>query len=245
MNEFAVITGGATGIGLQVARRLSGLGRAVAILDLDGDRAEAAARSLDDDTKALGLGCDVADLPAVQAAADQIHTAGGTVSLLVSNAGWGPNRRFLDSSVAEQQRIIDVNFGGALNVCRVFLPEMCQNQYGRIVLVGSDAGRVGTPKEAVYAGTKAALIGFAKSLAVEVARDNVTINVVSPGSTDTEFIRSILSEDQLARRIKANPMGRLARPEDIAEAVCFFLGDGSAYITGQVLSVNGGITRPG
>lgn len=245
MNDVAVITGGAAGIGLQVARRLASNGYGVAILDLDADKAEAAARDLGDTSKAIGLGCDVADLAAVHAAAERIHAAGWSVSMLVSNAGWGPNRRFLDSSVAEQQRIIDVNFGGALNVCRVFLPDMCRNRNGRIVLVGSDAGRVGTPKEAVYAGTKAALIGFAKSLAIEVAGDNVTINVVSPGSTDTEFIRSILTEDQLARRIRGNPLGRLATPDDIAEAICFFLGDASSYITGQVLSVNGGATRPG
>ena len=245
MTEFAVITGAATGIGLEVARQLSAQGRAVAILDLDADRAEAAARDLGDDSKAIGIGCDVADLSTVQAAADRIHAAGGSVSCLVSNAGWGPNRRFLDATVEEHQRIIDVNFGGALNVSRVFLPEMCSNRYGRIVLVGSDAGRVGTPKEAVYAGAKAALVGFAKSVAVEIARDNVTINVVSPGSTDTEFIRSILTEDQVARRIKGNPLGRLATPGDVAEAVCFFLSDASSYITGQVLSVNGGATRPG
>ena len=128
----------------------------------------------------------------------------------------------------EQQRIVDVNFGGTLNVCRVFLPDMCSNQYGRIVLVGSDAGRVGTPKEAGLRGTKAAHGGFAKTLAVEIARDNVTINVVSPGSTDTEFIRSILTEDQLARRIKGNPLGRLATPDDVADAICFFLGDASS-----------------
>ena len=245
MNDAAVITGGAAGIGLQVARRLAADGHGVVILDLEADKAEAAARDLGDNSKAIGLGCDVAHLAAVQEAAERIHAAGWSVSQLVSNAGWGPNRRFLESSVDEQQRIIDVNFGGALNVCRVFLPDMVSNRHGRIVLVGSDAGRVGTPKEAVYAGTKAALVGFAKSLAVEIARDNVTINVVSPGSTDTEFIRSILTEDQLARRIKGNPLGRLATPDDVADAICFFLGDASSYITGQVLSVNGSATRPG
>jgi 2-hydroxycyclohexanecarboxyl-CoA dehydrogenase len=246
MNQFAVVTGGATGIGLEVARQLLGAGLRVAIVDLDGEQADAAARRIGGDGgRAVAIAGDVANLADIRAAAEKIHAMAGRVTHVVSNAGWGPNRRFLETTVEEQDRIIAVNYVGALNVCRVFLPGMVETGWGRIVLIGSDAGRVGTPKEAVYAGAKAALAGFAKSLAVEVARYGVTVNVVSPGSTDTEFIRRILDEQQLARRIKANPMGRLGTPGDVAAAVAFLCGESASYISGQVLSVNGAMSRLG
>lgn len=246
MNQFAVVTGGATGIGLEVARQLLGSGLYVAIFDLHGEKADAAAREIGGDSgRVLALAGDVANLADVRAAAEKVHAAGGRVTHVVSNAGWGPNRRFLETTVEDQDRIIAVNYVGTLNVCRVFLPGMVEAGGGRIVLIGSDAGRVGTPKEAIYAGAKAALVGFAKSLSVEVARSRITVNVVSPGSTDTEFIREILDEQQLARRVKANPMGRLATPADVAAAVAFLCSDGASYISGQVLSVNGGMSRLG
>lgn len=245
MSQFAVVTGGAAGIGLEIVRQLASPSMGVAILDIDGARAEVAAKELRDSARAIAIACDVSDLSSVQAAADQIHAEGGRVTHLVSNAGWGPNQRFLDTSIEEQDRIIDVNFRGTLNVCRIFVPDMVDDGWGRVVLIGSDAGRVGTPKEAVYAGTKAGILGFAKSLAIEVSRNNITVNVVSPGSTDTGFIQQILTEEQLERRVKGNPMGRLGTPADVADAVSFFCSDQASYISGQVLSVNGGIVRLG
>lgn len=246
MNRFAVVTGGATGIGFEVARQLCGSGLHVAILDLDGEKADLAARAISTDGgRVVAVAGDVASYADVCAAGEKIRAAGGLVTHLVSNAGWGPNRRFLETSIEDQDRIIAVNYIGALNVCRAFLPGMVEAGWGRIVLVGSDAGRVGTPKEAVYAGAKAALGGFAKSLSVEVARHGITVNVVSPGSTDTEFIRQILDEQQLARRIRANPMGRLGTPSDVAAAVAFLCGESASYISGQIISVNGGMSRPG
>jgi 2-hydroxycyclohexanecarboxyl-CoA dehydrogenase len=116
---------------------------------------------------------------------------------------------------------------------------------GRIVSIASDAARVGTPREAVYAGAKAAVIGFSKSLAAEVARHQITVNVVSPATVDTSLLRAILRPDQIERREKANPLGRLGRPEDVAAAVLFFASPEAGYVTGQILSVNGGIVRPG
>jgi 2-hydroxycyclohexanecarboxyl-CoA dehydrogenase len=116
---------------------------------------------------------------------------------------------------------------------------------GRIVSIASDAARVGTPREAVYASAKAAVIGFSKSLAAEVARHQITVNVVSPATVDTPLLRAILRPDQIERREKANPLGRLGRPEDVAAAVLFFASPEAGYVTGQILSVNGGIVRPG
>ena len=116
---------------------------------------------------------------------------------------------------------------------------------GRIVSIASDAARVGTPREAVYAGAKAAIMGFSKSLAAEVARHGITVNVVSPATVDTPLLRGMLTPEQIERREKANPMGRLGRPEDVAAAVLFFASPRAGYITGQVLSVNGGVVRAG
>jgi 2-hydroxycyclohexanecarboxyl-CoA dehydrogenase len=116
---------------------------------------------------------------------------------------------------------------------------------GRIVNIASDAARIGTPREAVYAGAKAAVIGFSKSLAAEVARHGITVNVVSPATVDTPLLRGMLTSDQIERRQKANPMGRLGTPEDVAGAVVFFASPRAAYVTGQVLSVNGGVVRVG
>ncbi len=122
---------------------------------------------------------------------------------------------------------------------------MIPRRGGRIVSIASDAARVGTPREAVYAGAKAAVIGFSKSLAAEVARHGITVNVVSPATVDTPLLRGMLTPEQIERREKANPMGRLGRPEDVAAVVVFFASPGAGYVTGQVLSVNGGVVRAG
>ena len=165
--------------------------------------------------------------------------------MLVNNAGWTPNEPFATSAPETLERVIAVNFMGVLNCARAALGPMIAGRAGRIVSIASDAARVGTPREAVYAGAKAAIIGFSKSLAAEVARHAITVNVVSPATVDTPLLRGMLTPDQIERREKANPMGRLGRPEDVAAAVLFFASPGAAYVTGQVLSVNGGVVRAG
>jgi 2-hydroxycyclohexanecarboxyl-CoA dehydrogenase len=243
-DRVVVITGAGRGIGAAIAHRLATDGARVAILDLDVVSARTVAEGLPGG-RGHAYEVDVTSFEQIEAVADRVAQEVGTVTGVVNNAGWSPAERFLDTSLEEQERVIDVNYVGSLHLCRAFLPGLVTAKHGRIVFVGSDAARVGIPKEAVYAGAKAALLGFAKSLAVEVARDGITVNVVSPGSTDTELLREMLSEEQIERRVRGNPMRRLASPADIASAVAFFLGEDAAYVTGQILSVNGGMSRLG
>lgn len=243
-NRVAVVTGGARGIGLAISQRMAADGFRVAILDKDEIGAKEAAASLRGGS-AFGYGCDVTDPEAVARVADLVRREVGTCGILVANAGWTPNKPFAELTADERQAIVAVNYHGALNCCASFLPALKASGRGRIVLISSDAARVGTPKETVYAGAKAALLGFGKSLALEVARDAITVNVVSPGSTETELIKEMLTEDQIERRVRANPMRRMAQPAEIAAAVAYFAGDDAAYVTGQVLSVNGGMSRVG
>jgi 2-hydroxycyclohexanecarboxyl-CoA dehydrogenase len=241
--RVAVVTGGAQGIGLAISRRLSDDGFMVGILDINGDEAIAAAGLVGGG--AIGIQCDVADIDQMQKAAKRISTDLGPCHALVANTGWTRNVRFLDTTLEDQKQVIDVNYVGSLHATRVFLPDMLSEGHGRIVFIASDAARVGVAGEAVYAGSKAALIGFSKSLAVEVARHGVTVNVVCPGSTDTPLLHAMFSPEQIQRRISIHPMRRLAKPEDIAGAVRYFVDDDAEFVTGQVLSVSGGMLRAG
>jgi 2-hydroxycyclohexanecarboxyl-CoA dehydrogenase len=169
----------------------------------------------------------------------------GALDILVNNVGWTPNEPFAASVPPTWRRIIDLNYVSTLNCTHAALAAMVARGGGRIVNIASDAARVGTPREAVYAGAKAAVIGFSRSLAAEVARHGITVNVVSPATVDTPLLRGLLTAEQIERRQKANPMGRLGTPGDVAAAVVFFASPRAAYVTGQVLSVNGGVVRVG
>jgi 2-hydroxycyclohexanecarboxyl-CoA dehydrogenase len=244
--QTALVTGAAQGIGLGIALALAAAGADVALLDTNGAAAsEAAAAVRARGRRALPLVADVTDLARVDAAIAEAVTALGRLDVLVNNAGWTPNEPFAGSAPETWRRIVDVNFMGVLNCTRAALGTMIPARRGRVVSIASDAGRVGTPREAVYAGAKAAIVGFSKSLAAEVARHGITVNVVSPATVDTPLLRGMLSPEQIERREKANPMGRLGRPEDVAAAVLYFCSPGAGYVTGQVLSVNGGVVRAG
>ena len=246
VGQAAIVTGGGQGIGRGIAAALAGEGMDVAIFDVNAKAAEETAVSIrEQGRRALALEVDVTDLVRVEAATAEVVAAFGRLDVLVNNAGWTPNESFAGSLPETWSKVVAVNYTGVLNCTRAALGTMIPRHGGRIVSVASDAARIGTPREAVYAGAKAAVIGFSKSLAAEVARHGITVNVVSPATVDTPLLRGMLTAEQIERREKANPMGRLGRPEDVAAAVVFFASSGAGYITGQVLSVNGGVVRAG
>ena len=242
MERVAVVTGGAQGIGLAISRRLAEGGCRVAVVDLDGDKASTAAARINE---AVAYQCDVTDLDQWGEVAARIGSELGTPHVLVANQGGTPDKRFLELDGDEQRRIINLNYVASLHVTRALLPAMTEAGRGRIVYISSDAARAGVPGQSVYAGAKAALIGFAKSLAVEVARYAITVNVVSPGSTDTEKLHQVLTPEAIEKRVRMHPMRRFADPDDIAAAVQYFTSPDAAFVTGQVISVNGGMLRAG
>jgi 2-hydroxycyclohexanecarboxyl-CoA dehydrogenase len=242
----AIVTGGGQGIGRGIALALADLGADVAVFDLNRAAAEAVADEVRKrGRRGLALEVDVTDVSRVEAATAEVAAALERLDVLVNNAGWTPNEPFAGSAPETWRRVVDVNFVGVLNCTKAALAVMIARRSGRIISVASDAARVGTPREAVYAGAKAAVMGFSKSLAAEVARYGITVNVVSPATVDTPLLRGMLTPEQIERREQANPMGRLGRPEDVAAVVAFFASPQAGYVTGQVLSVNGGVVRAG
>lgn len=244
--RVAVVTGGARGIGAAIGDALAANGWAVAVWDLDESAASAAAQGLADrhGVSARGFGVDVSKLDQVQAAVGAVGSSLGPVSGLVNNAGIDVIKPFVDSTEDEWDRIIAVNLKGTISCCRAVLDPMIAANGGRIVSIASDAGRVGSSGEAVYSATKGGVISFTKTLAREVARYGITVNCVCPGPTETALLGQVAaySEKLYAGLARAIPLGRTAQPTDIAPAVAFLLGDGAGYITGQTLSVSGGLT---
>jgi 2-hydroxycyclohexanecarboxyl-CoA dehydrogenase len=238
--RVAVVTGGARGIGNAIAQKLGALGYVVAILDIDRDGERVAKEMTADGIETRFYDCDVTNREQVQEHGSAIVGEFGPVAVLVNNAGWTPHDRFLEQDPELWSKIIAVNYEAVLNTCHFFAREMSER--GSIVNISSDSARIGVANEAVYAGAKAAVVAFSKSLAVELGRKSIRVNVVSPGSTRTKLLESLISEEGLAARVKMTPLRKLADPNDIAGAVCFLAHEGS-HITGQVLSVNGGATR--
>ena len=244
--RVAVVTGGAGGIGRAISAALAASGCAVAVCDIDeGGAREAAAEVTGAGGRALGIALDVTDGATVDAALATAERELGTIDVLVNNAGWDELRPFLETGEDFWQRVIDINFTGCLRLCRAAVPGMVERGHGRVVNVASDAARVGSSLEAVYAGAKGAVIAFTKTLAREVARKGVTANVVCPGPTDTPLLRAMAAEggERLFESLtRAVPMRRLGQPEDVAPAVAFLASLEAGYITGQTLSVSGGLT---
>jgi 2-hydroxycyclohexanecarboxyl-CoA dehydrogenase len=244
----ALVTGGGRGIGRAIALALADDGRLVAVADLLGDEAGAVAGEI---TKkggsAVAVELDVTDPVSVQGGVEMAESSLGPLEILVNNAGWDELRPFIDTDEAFWERVLDVNFKGALRMTHALLPGMVDRGFGRIVSIGSDAGRVGSSLESVYSGAKGGVIAFTKTIAREAARDGVTANTVCPGPTDTPMLAGIVAAHEDAERVigamtRAVPMRRLAQPEEIAAAVAFFASEQAGYITGQTLSVSGGLT---
>jgi 2-hydroxycyclohexanecarboxyl-CoA dehydrogenase len=244
------VTGGGRGIGRALALALARDGWAVGILDLDGAAAAAVASEIAaGGGTATGVAADVTQPVTLQSGISAIERDLGPVEALVNNAGWDVLARFVEGPPELWDRVIAINLKGVLNATHAVLPGMIARGRGRVVSIASDAGRVGSSGEAVYSACKAGVIGFSKALAREVARAGITVNCVCPGPTETALLESVMSgeggEKVLAGMRRAIPLGRLGRPEDIAPAVVYLLSDGAAYVTGQVLSVSGGLTMHG
>jgi 2-hydroxycyclohexanecarboxyl-CoA dehydrogenase len=246
--KVAIVTGAAQGIGRAIATRLAQEGAKVAIADINDSGALQTAQEISSGgVQAIGVKLDVTSLDQAIAAVEQVERELGPIDILVNNAGWDKVEPFVENTPQTWDRVIAINFRGPLNLCKAVIPGMQARGRGKIVTISSDAGRVGSTGEAVYAGCKAGLIGFSKTLARELARFNINVNVVCPGPTDTALLRSAMADRPgvLAAMAKSIPMRRLGQPEDLAGAVAFFASSDSDYATGQVLSISGGLTMAG
>jgi 2-hydroxycyclohexanecarboxyl-CoA dehydrogenase len=229
------------GIGRATAQRLAAAGMTIAAADVDVLALEEVAAP----ETILAFAVDVASQQSVQALAEQVTAECGVPDVIVNCAGWDQTHRFTDTDRAFWERVVAINLLGVVAVTHAFLAAMIAGgRGGRIVNVGSDAGRVGSSGEAVYAGAKGGVIAFTKSLAREAARHAITANVVCPGPTDTPLFRAQPERLQQALE-RAVPMGRLGLPGDVAAAIAFFASADASYVTGQVLSVSGGLTMAG
>ncbi len=246
-----VVTGGGGGIGTAVCRGFATEGASVAVLDRDVGAANATASVIETEGgRAIAFECDITERPAADATIERVRTELGPIDVLVNNAGWDLFVPFLATAPEDWSKLIDINLVGPLNMHHVVLPGMVERGGGRIVNVSSDAARVGSSGEAVYAACKAGLIAFSKTLAREHSRHGITFNVVCPGPTDTALLTTVIDAaahpDKLREAYRRSiPMGRLGQPDDLVGAILFFASDAAAFVTGQVLSVSGGLTMAG
>jgi 2-hydroxycyclohexanecarboxyl-CoA dehydrogenase len=246
--KTALVTGAGSGIGRAIALALAREGCQVGIADI----ASAAANAVAAEVEALGgkgfaLPVDLTRRAKVERMAEDALIRLGQIDVLVNNAGWDRMGLFLDTEEETWERIIAVNLKAVLYVCKAVLPSMVARGTGKVVNIASDAGRVGSSGEAVYSATKGAVIAFSKALAREMARHRITVNTVCPGLTETPLLQSLRDQSPKMERIleavtRATPLGRVATPEEIAGAVVFFASPEADFVTGQTLSVSGGLT---
>jgi 2-hydroxycyclohexanecarboxyl-CoA dehydrogenase len=239
-NKIAIVTGAGQGIGAGVASKLSEEGATVVVTDINEETAKQTATALGNG--AIGIRTDVTDRDSVDAMVDQVIAEFGRVDVLVNNAGWDKGEAFVDSEPETWDRIIQINLYGVLNTSKKVLPIMAEQGYGKVVNLGSDAGRVGSSGEAVYSAAKGGVIAFTKAMAREMARAEVNVNCVCPGPTDTALFASMGGEKLREALKKAIPLRRLGQPQDLANAIAFLASDEASFITGQTVSVSGGLT---
>ncbi len=255
MNRFegrtVIVTGGGGGIGGATCRRLAMEGARVAVLDLNADTAEATAAAIRSAAgHAQAWRCDITDRASVDDTVAAVGRELGDIDGLVNNAGWDVFKPFTKTTTHEWERLIAINLIGALHMHHAILPGMVERRRGRIVNIASDAARVGSSGEAVYAACKGALVALSKTLAREHARHGITVNVVCPGPTDTAlfdgFKQGAANPEKLVEAFSRSiPLGRIGQPDDLPGAIAFFASDDAAFVTGQVLSVSGGLTMAG
>lgn len=246
--KAALVTGAAQGIGRAIAMRLAAEGARVAVADIQDDVAERTAGEIKaEGGAACAVRLDVTSLDSAIGAVAAAEREIGPVDILVNNAGWDKLEPFVESTPETWDRVIAINYRGVLNCCKAVIPGMQARGGGKIVSIASDAGRVGSSGEAVYSGCKAAIIAFSKTIARELARNNINVNVVCPGPTETALLRGVMEKQPkvLEAMKRGIPMRRLGKPEDLAGAVAFFASPDADYATGQVISISGGLTMAG
>ena len=241
-NKIAIVTGAGSGIGRAIAVKLAAEGATVIVSDINEVAAKETAASLGNNS--IGVLTDVTSRDSVDGMVRAVKDEFGRIDVLVNNAGWDKVEPFLTSQVPDWDRVIAINLYGTLHCSQAVLAVMEGQGSGAVINIGSDAGRVGSSGEAVYSAAKGGIIAFTKTVAREMARSKVNVNCICPGPADTPLFAGISEGNPKLRQAleKAIPMRRLAQPEDLANAVAFFASDEAAYITGQTLSVSGGLT---
>ncbi len=241
--RVALVTGAARGIGRAIAAELVAQGHVVVV----GDILEEEAARTAGDIGGHSVRLDITDTAGVSHAVQEVEQKLGPIDVLVNNAGWDEFHLFVETEEPFWDKVIELNFKGCLRTCRSVVPGMMERGYGRVINIASDAARVGSSLEAVYSGAKGGVVSFTKTLAREVARQGVTANAVCPGPTETPMLKQIAGAGEDSTKVldamrRAVPMRRLGRPEDIATAVAFLASQHAGFITGQTLSVSGGLT---
>ena len=241
----AIVTGGGSGIGLAISHRLAAEGAAVAVFDRDADAATAAAEAIAaDGGTALGVTVDVTDRAMIDAGVAEVRDRLGRPTILVNNAGLDGFDRFLGITLERWNRILEVNLTGTFQCCQAVLPDMIEEGWGRIVNISSSSAQGGQPFMTHYVASKAGVIGLTKALALEFGPKGITVNTIPPGFIDTPMLRKSEAKGLLGNPVEHHeqltPVRRVGRPEDIAAACAFLVGDEASYVTGQVIGVNGG-----
>ena len=250
--KTAIVTGAGSGIGRAIALRLAAEGVTVDVFDISDKGAGDTAGAIEAaGGRAIVAVADITDYTAVVAAVKAFEaSAGAGTDILVNNAGWDAPMPFLKTDEAFWKKVVAINWFGPLHVTHAVAQGMAARKSGRIVNIASDAGRVGSTGEAVYSGCKGATIAFAKTLARELARSNVTVNNVCPGPTDTPAMEAFVGTGEQGQKIRdamvrSVPLGRIGLPEDYPGLVAFLASDDAAFMTGQTISVSGGLTMHG
>jgi 2-hydroxycyclohexanecarboxyl-CoA dehydrogenase len=243
--KVAIVTGSGSGIGREIARRLAEEGAVVGVFDLNKAGADETVSAVKEaGGRAFSHRVDISDRAQVEAAVQAFEAEAGPTDILVNNAGWDVGRWFLDTDKALWDKVIAINLYGPLNMHQVVLRGMAERKSGKVVNMASDAGRVGSSQEAVYSACKGGIIAFTKTMAREMARNNIQLNVVCPGPTDTPLFAAAFGDSpRIAEGLKsAIPLKRLGRPTDYPGIVCFLASSDADFITGQTISVSGGLT---
>lgn len=249
-DKVALITGAAGGMGQQISKRLLEEGCRLVLFDIDGKRLDELKAVLNAADRVSVQTVDISNYGKVKGAVDDAEKAIGPIDILINNAGWDKFSNFLDTDEALRQKVIAINLNGPVNMFHAVLSRMAERGSGRVVTIASDAGRVGSSGQAVYSACKGGVIALTKTLARELARKNILLNAVCPGPTDTPMLQDFMNQGPGGQKVhdamkRAIPLKRLGQPEDIPGIVAFLASDDASFITGQIISVSGGLTMHG